>query len=114
MSGQWKMHRAGIFGYWNYDYQEYFFEDGKMMLRGKNGSGKSVTMQALVTVVLDGNTTPGRLDAGGGTSRTIRDYLIGDEADPRPERTAYLFIEFKRDGEERYITCGIGLYAKAT
>ena len=32
----------------NYDQEEFEFLDGRMLLRGSNGSGKSVTMQSFI------------------------------------------------------------------
>lgn len=53
-NNKWQMYRAGILNYWYYDEAEFDFSDGRLLLRGSNGSGKSVTMQSLITVLLDG------------------------------------------------------------
>lgn len=42
--------------------REFPFVKGRMLLRGSNGSGKSVTMQSVVPLLLDGNMSPERLD----------------------------------------------------
>ena len=68
---KWQAHRAGILNYWYYDEAEFEFADGRLMLRGSNGSGKSVTMQSLVTVLLDGVKRADRLDSFGSRSRRI-------------------------------------------
>lgn len=110
---KWKMNRAGLFNFWYYDDQIYSFADGKMLLRGTNGSGKSVTMQSLITVLLDGRKTPDRLDPFGTKARRMEDYLLGEkEIVDYEERTGYLFLEYKREHTEQYITTGIGLQAK--
>lgn len=107
------MHRAGILNYWYYDEAEFLFAGGRLMLRGSNGSGKSVTMQSLVTVLLDGVTQARRLDSFGSQSRRIEDYLLGErEISEVDERTGYLFFEYKREATEQYVTTGIGLHAK--
>jgi len=108
---RWKPNRAGLLNFWYYDVQEFHFADGKLLLRGSNGSGKSVTMQSLVPVLLDGRTSSDRLDPFGSRARRMDDYLLG-EVSNRDERTGYLWIEFKRQDSERFITCGIGLRAR--
>ena len=110
---RWQVHRAGILNYWYYDEAEFLFAGGCLMLRGSNGSGKSVTMQSLVTVLLDGVTQARRLDSFGSQSRRIEDYLLGErEISEVDERTGYLFFEYKREATEQYVTTGIGLHAK--
>lgn len=110
---RWQVHRAGILNYWYYDEAEFLFAGGRLMLRGSNGSGKSVTMQSLVTVLLDGVTQARRLDSFGSQSRRIEDYLLGEkEISEVDERTGYLFFEYKRQETEQYVTTGIGLHAR--
>lgn len=113
MTAKWKLNRAGLFNFWYYDNEVFEFEDGKLLLRGTNGSGKSVTMQSLLPVLLDGKKTPDRLDPFGSRSRRMADYLLGEkEVSNRDERTGYLFIEYKMDGADQYMTTGMGLQAK--
>ncbi len=50
--------RVGLVNYWYYDEEEFEFANGKLLLRGSNGSGKSVTMQSLIPLLLDGNKSP--------------------------------------------------------
>ncbi|MED4228725.1 TIGR02680 family protein [Neobacillus cucumis] len=110
---KWVMHRAGLLNFWYYDDETFEFSDGKLLLRGTNGSGKSVTMQSFLPVLLDGKKTPDRLDPFGSKARRMEDYLLGEkEVVDRDERTGYLFIEYKQAGLERYITTGIGMQAK--
>lgn len=105
----WKLNRAGLFNYWFYDEEEFRFSDGKLLLRGANGSGKSVTMQSFFPLLLDGRKSPERLDPFGSKSRRIEDYLLCNNQE---ERTGYLYLEYVRDGLEQYMTTGIGLRAK--
>ena len=46
MTNKWELHRAGLLNFWYYDEEYFHFADGKLLLRGSNGSGKSVTMQS--------------------------------------------------------------------
>lgn len=110
---KWKMNRAGLLNFWYYDEEIFTFSNGKLLLRGSNGSGKSVTMQSFLPVLLDGKTSPDRLDPFGSKARKMEDYLLGEkDIVDREERTGYLFIEFKRKHTDQYITIGIGLQAK--
>ncbi|KJS21398.1 MAG: hypothetical protein VR72_10865 [Clostridiaceae bacterium BRH_c20a] len=110
---KWQMHRAGLLNFWYYDDEEFNFADGKLLLRGNNGSGKSVTMQSFIPVLLDGRKSPDRLDPFGSRARKMEDYLLGEKGVvDRDERTGYLYLEYKRQGLEQYITTGIGLRAK--
>ena len=110
---KWVMNRAGLLNFWYYDDEIFHFSDGKLLLRGTNGSGKSVTMQSFLPVLLDGKKSPDRLDPFGSKARRMEDYLLGEkEVVNRDERTGYLFIEYKQAGLERYITTGIGMQAK--
>lgn len=112
-TNKWKMRRAGLLNFWYYDYEVFDFSDGKLLLRGSNGSGKSVTMQSFLPVLLDGKKTPDRLDPFGSKARRMEDYLLGEkEVVNREERTGYLFIEYEREDTGQYITTGIGLQAK--
>jgi uncharacterized protein (TIGR02680 family) len=110
---QWFMHRAGLLNFWYYDDEIFPFSDGKLLLRGTNGSGKSVTMQSFLPVLLDGKKSPDRLDPFGSKARRMEDYLLGEkEVVDRDERTGYLFMEYKKAGTEQYVTTGIGMQAK--
>ncbi|NCB03743.1 MAG: hypothetical protein EOM67_16550 [Spirochaetia bacterium] len=84
--------------------------DGRLLLRGANGSGKSVTMQSFIPLLLDGNKSPARLDPFGTNARQIGNYLLEDN-DGREERTGYLYMEFKRADSDTFITIGMGLKA---
>ena len=61
MSDRWKMNRIGFVNFWLYDEEDFEFVDGKLLLRGQNGSGKSITTQSFIPFVLDGDRTPSRL-----------------------------------------------------
>ncbi|MFL2122221.1 TIGR02680 family protein [Marinilactibacillus psychrotolerans] len=110
---KWKVNRAGLFNYWYYEDQAFDFAGGKLLLRGNNGAGKSVTMQSFLPVLLDGSTRPERLDPFNSKARRMEDYLLGEkEVSGHDERTGYLYMEFKRQQTEQYMTIGIGLQAK--
>lgn len=113
LAERWMINRIGLLNFWYYDDEIFEFADGRLLLRGANGSGKSVTMQSFIPLVLDGNKSPERLDPFGSKARKLEDYLLGEEeVSGLDERTGYLFMEFKKEKKDSYITIGIGLKAK--
>lgn len=111
MNGKWQLNKVGLLDFWYYDEEEFTFSDGRMLLRGANGSGKSVTMQSFIPLLLDGNMRPERLDPFGSRARKMENYLL-EEGDEREERTGYLYMELKRLQSEEYLTLGIGIRAR--
>ena len=104
-----KITKIGLLNFWLYDEEEYDFYGGKLILRGTNGSGKSVTMQSFIPLILDGNKSPDRLDPFGSKERKIEDYIIGDsESVQKEEATSYLYMETYNEEENQYITIGLG------
>lgn len=110
-NSRWQMNRIGLLDFWYYDEEEFSFLDGRMLLRGSNGSGKSVTMQSFIPLILDGNMRPERLDPFGSRARKMENYLL-EEGDEREERTGYLYLELKRREGNNYLTIGVGLRAR--
>ena len=108
---RWQMNRAGIFNFWFYEDEEFVLEDGRLILRGANGAGKSVTMQSFIPLVLDGDKRPSRLDPFGSKDRKIEYYLLG-ENEEHTDRTGYLWLEFVHPAKNLYKTIGIGLRAR--
>ena len=92
MKERWKMSRIGFVNFWLYDEEDFAFNDGKLLLRGQNGSGKSITTQSFIPFVLDGDRTPSRLDPFGSSDRKMEYYFLGEEG--KDESTGYLFLEF--------------------
>lgn len=110
-NSRWQANKIGLINFWYYDEQEFCFANGNMLLRGSNGSGKSVTMQSVVPLLLDGNMSPERLDPFGSRDRKMSSYLL-EEDDERQERTGYLYLEFKREESDVYLTVGMGIRAR--
>ncbi|RAU92833.1 TIGR02680 family protein [Paenibacillus sp. YN15] len=109
---RWRMNRVGIFNFWYYLDQEIQLEDGRLILRGANGSGKSVTMQSFLPLVLDGDKRPHRLDPFGSKDRRIEYYLLGENDSGKQDVTGYLWMEFFHPGKQLFKTIGIGLRAR--
>ncbi|GAA4958119.1 TIGR02680 family protein [Actinoplanes utahensis] len=102
---RYRLHRAGICNVWQYDDQVFDFEDGRLLLRGKNGAGKSKALELLLPFLLDGDTK--RLDATGGGRTTFR-WLMSEGASG-VNRQGFVWLELRRVDErevERFVTLG--------
>ncbi|MBR8744969.1 TIGR02680 family protein [Nocardiopsis sp. MG754419] len=98
-SDRFRPNRAGIVNIWDYLDEEFAFGDGRLVLRGHNGSGKTKALEVLFPFILDGHTDARRLDPFSGQNRTMKSNLLyrGDES-----AYGYVWMEFARarDGEE--------------
>ncbi len=118
---RWRPMRAGIFNIWEYDDQVFEFGDGRLVLRGRNGSGKSNALSLIFPFVLDGVMSATRMDPMGG-GRSMKSLLLGrDDDDANGGRyrddsgQGYVWMEFERSvdaGESEHLTIGVG--ARAT
>jgi uncharacterized protein (TIGR02680 family) len=109
---RFRLHRAGIRNVWQYDEQDFAFGDGRLLLRGKNGAGKSKALEMLLPYLLDGDARA--LDATG-TGRTTLVWLMLDGVE-QTNRMGYLWVEFRRPadeegGREEFITLGAAIRA---
>ena len=107
---RFRLHRAGIRNVWQYDEQEFAFGDGRLLLRGKNGAGKSKALEMLLPYLLDGDSRA--LDATG-TGRTTLVWLMLDGFE-QTNRLGYLWVEFRRSmytGDHEYLTLGAAVRA---
>ncbi len=98
--------RAGIINLWDYLDEEFVFADGRLALRGHNGSGKTKALEVLFPFLLDGSLDARRLDPFSGENRTMKANLLyrGQDAEH-----GYVWMEFARPGE--VVTLVIGLSA---
>lgn len=111
---RWTALRAGIVDVWEFDNQEFRFHKGRLILRGRNESGKSKTLELLLPFLLDASTRPERLSAERNTSRRMIWNLLNERNPERKIRTGYVWMEFGRcdDGGSKFITVGAGLHAR--
>lgn len=103
--------RGGVFNIWQYDQQTFEFRGGRLLLRGKNGSGKTKALELLLPFLLDADLTPSRLDPAGTSAKTMKDNLLDDE---QGSRIGYAWIEFGRidaNGQKSFVTLGAGIRA---
>ncbi|HEY3687518.1 MAG TPA: TIGR02680 family protein [Streptosporangiaceae bacterium] len=107
---RYRLRRAGIHQVWQYD-QVFTFGDGRLLLRGKNGAGKSKALEMLLPFLLDGDIR--RFDAAGGAKTSLK-WLMLDGWTGGTNRLGYVWIEFGRttsDGEEHRLTVGAAVTA---
>ncbi|GAA4885221.1 TIGR02680 family protein [Actinomycetospora straminea] len=100
---RWKPSRAGILNVYQYQDEVLEFGDGRLLLRGVNGSGKSTAMNMLLPFLLEADVR--KIDAAGEQRGVLRSWMLSDHDDT--QRTGYLWIEFERAGEYRTVGCGI-------
>lgn len=89
--------RAGVINIWDYVDEEFVFADGRLVLRGHNGSGKTKALEVLFPFILDGYTDARRLDPFSGQNRTMKSNLLyrGQDAE-----YGYVWMEFARPAPE--------------
>ena len=110
-SHRWQPLRSGLMNIFRYDYDEFHFERGRLLLRGNNGTGKSRVLALQLPFLLDGEANPARLEPDGDPAKRIEWNLLVDQHE---SRTGYTWIEFGRiddDDVEHYITLGCGMLA---
>ena len=106
MSDRFRPTRAGVINVWDYVDEEWAFADGRLALRGHNGSGKTKALEVLFPFVLDGVADSRRLDPFSGENRTMKSNLLyrGQESE-----YGYAWMEFARPTET--VTLIIGMRA---
>lgn len=95
MSDRFKPTRAGVINVWDYVDEEWAFADGRLALRGHNGSGKTKALEVLFPFVLDGVADSRRLDPFSGENRTMKSNLLFRGQD---SEYGYVWTEFARSG----------------
>jgi len=97
-----------------YDQEEFWFHDGRLLLRGNNGTGKSKVLALTLPFLLDGDLAPHRVEPDGDRQKRMEWNLLLGGRHPSPERLGYSWLEFGRrsaDGLEEFRTIGCGLKA---
>lgn len=105
------LNRFGLINFWYHGDTVFEFSNGRLFVRGANGSGKSVSTTMAVPFLLDGDKRPSRLDPFGSQDRRMIDLLLGNKhVSKREEGTGYLYMEYRKGNT--YVTVGIGLNGK--
>ena len=115
-SERWKPLRVGLVDMFYYDAEEFWFHDGRLLLRGNNGTGKSKVLALTMPFLLDGELAPHRVEPDGDRQKKMEWNLLLGGKHPNPERLGYTWLEFGRraaDGTAEFATIGCGLKAVA-
>lgn len=113
---RWQPLRAGLVDLFYYDVEEFHFHDGRLLLRGNNGTGKSKVLALTLPFLLDGELAAHRVEPDGDRNKRMEWNLLLGGKHPHPERLGYAWLEFGRtlaDGSAEYRTIGAGLKAVA-
>lgn len=108
---RWQPCRSGILNLYRFDEQEFWYEQGRLLLRGNNGTGKSRVLALQLPFLLDGEVAPHRFEPDRDPAKRMEwNLLLGKFKD----RRGYTWVEFGRgdaNGPPRFITLGCGLQA---
>ncbi|QIY58013.1 TIGR02680 family protein [Streptomyces sp. RPA4-5] len=112
---RWQPLRIGLVDLFHYDVEEFHFRDGRLLLRGNNGTGKSKVLALTLPFLLDGDLSPRRVEPDGDPGKRMEwNLLLGGEH-PHSERLGYTWIEFGRldptSGQAHFRTLLCGLKA---
>lgn len=113
---RWQPLRTGLVDLFYYDIEEFHFHDGRLLLRGNNGTGKSKVLALTLPFLLDGELSPHRVEPDGDRNKRMEWNLLLGGKHPNSERLGYTWLEFGRllaDGTAEYRTIGCGLKAVA-
>ncbi len=110
---RWQPLRLGLVELFHYDSEEFWFRDGRLLLRGNNGTGKSKVLSLTLPFLFDAYLKPSRIEPDGDASKKMAwNLLLGRHE----RRIGYAWVEFGRvdeDGRHHYLTLGSGLSAVA-
>jgi uncharacterized protein (TIGR02680 family) len=110
---RWQPLRIGLTDLFYYDHEEFTFRDGRLLLRGNNGTGKSKVLALTLPFLLDGELSPYRVEPDADSNKRMEwNLLLGGEH-PHPERLGYTWMEFGRRDGDRHEFCTIGCGMKA-
>lgn len=110
---RWMPSRAGILNVWRYYDEVFEFHEGRLLLRGPNGTGKSKALELLLPFLFDANLRANRLSTFGTGERTMHWNLMG-EGTTGTTRVGYVWLEFRLPGQpEGWFCCGARLQASA-
>ncbi|HET6748748.1 MAG TPA: hypothetical protein VFL71_05760 [Actinomycetes bacterium] len=111
---RWQPLRTGLVDLFLYDNEEFRFRDGRLLLRGNNGTGKSKVLALVLPFLLDGELASHRVEPDADPAKRMEwNLLLGGRYQ---ERLGYTWLELGRlsdEGTPTYLTLGCGLKAVA-
>ncbi|AEM81386.1 TIGR02680 family protein [Streptomyces violaceusniger] len=111
--GRWQPLRIGLVDLFHYDTEEFWFRDGRLLLRGNNGTGKSKVLALTLPFLLDGDLSARRVEPDADPGKRMEWNLLLGGRHPHPERLGYTWIEFGRRDQDsgqahfRTLLCGL-------
>jgi hypothetical protein len=95
----YRLRRIILTNFWLYEHQVIEISHGRLFLAGDNRSGKSTVLTAAITLALDGDYHPERIDTFGKREKRIDYYILGSNESNTPflreVRTSYIGLEFE-------------------
>lgn len=110
---RWQPLRLGLVDLYHYDVEEFWFEDGHLLLRGNNGTGKSKVLSLTLPFLLDASLASSRVEPDGDRGKRMDWNLLMGKLE---RRLGYAWIEFGRveaGGAAQFLTLGCGMQAVA-
>ena len=115
MSGRFRPARLGLVSIAEYIDEIFHFANGRLVLQGHNGAGKSKALELSVPLLFSGDTRPRNIDTFGGSSKRLKDVVLWSESPKQTftMRTGWVWLELEHneDGARRYVTLGAGMHA---
>ncbi|MDR2252754.1 MAG: TIGR02680 family protein [Bifidobacteriaceae bacterium] len=112
---RWAPLRLGLTELYFYDDEQFWFRDGRLLLRGNNGTGKSKVLALTLPFLLDGRLAPARVEPDADRGKLMEWNLLLKGAEDYLDRTGYTWLEFGRldaaTGVPEFFTIGCGLKA---
>jgi uncharacterized protein (TIGR02680 family) len=110
---RWQPLRLGLVDLFYYDQEEFAFRDGRLLLRGNNGTGKSKVLALTLPFLLDGDLSAHRVEPDADPHKRMEwNLLLGGEH-PHDERLGYAWLEFGRHADDGPAFCTVGCGMKA-
>ena len=73
---RWQPLRSGFVNIYKYDQEEFHYENGRLLLRGNNGTGKSRVLALQLPFLLDGEVIPQRLEPDADPAKRVEWNLL--------------------------------------
>ncbi len=107
---RWQPLRAGLVDLYHYDDEEFRSHDGRLLLRGNNGAGKSKVLALALTLpfLLDADLPAHRVEPDGDRGERMEWNLLLGGAHPHTERTGYTWLEPARSCATTATSTGAG------
>lgn len=96
---RWRPVRAGIRNIYGYEDQVFSFDDGLCLLRGRNGSGKSIAQSLLFPFLFDAQLGAGRMSHGRPTGSMKNLLLVRQGSEDAEDAT----VRYKHESRAGYV-----------